>query len=95
MLLGANGTRHDLNTYIDQTFYRIRSEFKDHDHNSTWALVVNMDGYGISQAFDFTATAYLQELVKRHLSNFKTLDYAVVINRKHDYRCMNRVSHVH
>ena len=95
MLLRANGTMQDFNAYIDQTFYRIKSDLKGQDRNSSWALVVNMDGYGISQAFDFTATAYLQELVKRHLSNFKTLDYAVVINRKHDYRCMNRVSHVH
>ena len=80
VLLNSNETKESLSTYIDQSFYRVRSDFKGQERNSSWALVVNMDGYGIAQAFDFTAKAYLKVLVKRHMSNMKTLDYAIVIN---------------
>ena len=88
VLLRNNETRQNLNTYLDQSFWRITNEQKNTTRagNSTsWAMVVNMDGYGLAQAFDFTARAYLQEMVAKHISHLKTLEYAIVINCKQKF----------
>lgn len=54
-LLKTNETREAMNTYMDQSYYRIMKEVSQGlrgSNNGSWALVINMDGYTLAQSLD-------------------------------------------
>ena len=58
-LLETNETRADLDTYVEQLHYRFRKsqqEIMENENRTTggWAMVVNMDGFTLAKAFDYT-----------------------------------------
>ena len=85
-LLSSTATKQNLDTYTDQTLYRIRNGFnihdpsKKHEQNPSFAVALSVDGYSFSQAFDLATAAYLQGLAKRHMSALQVVDYAVVMS---------------